>query len=49
MKLKAILLASLLAIGASSANAGQFVSLTAGVGGDLSLANGGLINGLFAI
>lgn len=46
MKLKAILLASLLAIGASSANAGQFVSLTAGVGGDLSLANGGLINGI---
>ena len=46
MKLKAILLASLLAVGVSSANAGQFVSLTAGVGGDLSLANGGLINGI---
>jgi hypothetical protein len=45
MKLKVAVIASLLAFGASAANAGQFVSLTNGNGTNLSVANGGLING----
>ena len=44
MKLKSIVLATLLAT-ASSAHAGNFVNLTSGVGGQLTVANGGLING----
>lgn len=46
MKLKAILLASMFALSVGGAHAGNFVSLTQGVGGDLSLANGGLKNGI---
>jgi len=46
MKLKAIVLAGMLAFGVNSSYAGSFVSLTQGVGGDLSLANGGLKNGI---
>jgi hypothetical protein len=45
MKLKAVILASALAFGASSVYAGQFVSLTNGNGTSLSSANGGLKNG----
>jgi len=45
MKLKSIALATLLAVSASSAYAGNFVTLTSGVGGQLSAANGGLVNG----
>jgi hypothetical protein len=44
MKLKGIYLAVLLAT-ATSANAGNFVSLTSGIAGSLSAANGGLQNG----
>jgi hypothetical protein len=46
MKLKAILLASLLALGAHSAYAGNFVSLTNGNGTSLSTANGGFKTGI---
>lgn len=45
MKLKSIALATLLAISASSAFAGNFVTLTSGVNGQLSTGNGGLITG----
>lgn len=45
MKLKSIALATLLAVSASSAYAGNFVTLTSGVGGQLTAANGGLVNG----
>lgn len=46
MKLKAILLANIFALGASSAYAGNFVSLTNGDGTQLSSANGGFQNGI---
>ncbi|WP_029148529.1 PEP-CTERM sorting domain-containing protein [Methylophilus sp. 5] len=45
MKLKIAMLATLMALGVNAANAGQFVSLTSGNGTNLTLANGGLING----
>lgn len=45
MKLKSIALATLLAVSASSAFAGNFVTLTSGVGGQLNAGNGGLVNG----
>ena len=45
MKLKSIAIATVLALSASSAYAGNFVNLTSGVGGVLSAANGGLVNG----
>lgn len=45
MKLKTLMLATLMAISANAANAGQFVKLTNGNGANLTLANGGLVNG----
>lgn len=45
MKLKIVMLATLMSFGVNAANAGQFVTLTDGNGTSLSLANGGLING----
>lgn len=45
MKLKSIALATMLALGASSAYAGAFNELTDGVAGQLSSPNGGLIVG----
>ncbi|WP_019881799.1 MULTISPECIES: PEP-CTERM sorting domain-containing protein [unclassified Methylophilus] len=45
MKLKIAMLATLMALGVNAANAGQFVTLTSGNGTNLTLANGGLING----
>lgn len=45
MKLKIAMLATLMALGVNAANAGQFVTLTNGNGTNLTLANGGLING----
>lgn len=45
MKLKVAMLATLMALGVNAANAGQFVTLTNGNGTNLTLANGGLING----
>jgi hypothetical protein len=39
------MLATLMALGVNAANAGQFVTLTSGNGTNLTLANGGLING----
>ncbi|WP_020182790.1 FxDxF family PEP-CTERM protein [Methylotenera sp. 1P/1] len=47
MKLKSIALATLLAASASSAYAGNFVTLTSGVGGQLTAANGGLVTSTF--
>ena len=45
MKLKTLMLATLMAVGANAANAGQFVTLTSGNGTNLSVANGGLVSG----
>ncbi|MFQ6332989.1 PEP-CTERM sorting domain-containing protein [Methylophilus sp. 3sh_L] len=45
MKLKTLMLATLMTFGVSAAHAGQFVTLTNGNGTNLTLANGGLING----
>jgi hypothetical protein len=45
MKLKIAMLATLMTLGVNAANAGQFVTLTSGNGTNLTLANGGLING----
>lgn len=45
MKLKTLMVATLMTLGASAAHAGQFVTLTTGNGTTLSIANGGLING----
>lgn len=45
MKLKIAMLATMMAFGINAANAGQFVSLTNGNGTNLTLGNGGLING----
>jgi len=47
MKLKSIALATLLAVSASSAYAGNFVTLTSGVGGQLTAANGGLVTNIY--
>lgn len=45
MKFKTLVLATLLTLGANSAHAGRFVQLTNGVGGVLTSANGGIVNG----
>jgi len=45
MKLKIAVVATLMALSVNAVNAGQFVTLTSGNGTNLSLANGGLING----
>lgn len=45
MKLKSLFLTAVLAASATSAYAGQFVTLTNGNGTDISVANGGLVNG----
>lgn len=45
MNLKSLVITALLAVSATSAYAGNFVTLTEGVAGELSVANGGLKNG----
>lgn len=45
MKFNTLVLATLLTLGANSAHAGRFVQLTNGVGGVLTSANGGIVNG----
>lgn len=46
MQLRKLVLATILATAGTSAYAGNFVTLTSGSGGNLSVANGGLINGV---
>ena len=46
MKLKSVVIATMLALSASSANAGNFFQLTEGAGGVLTTGNGGLKNGV---
>jgi hypothetical protein len=49
MKLKTLALATVLTLGSASAYAGNFVTLTSGVGGTLTTANGGIVNGANAL